>query len=141
MLVMDHPRRCPLTVPVAGLLGLLSCQLFVVAFAVGIASVFFDVAHQTYLPALVGRDRLVEANAKLQVSQSVATVSGPPLGGGLVAAVGASNAVLTTGLTFLGSWAFLRRIRSDPAPMSAEHPRLIAEIVEGLVVLRTWRCG
>lgn len=135
MLAMDLVRAgVLLTVPVAGLLGLLSLyQLFVVAFAVGIASVFFDVAHQTYLPALVGRDRLVEANAKLQVSQSVATVSGPPLGGGLVAAVGASNAVLTTGLTFLGSWAFLRRIRSaDPAPTPAEHPRLIAEIVEGL---------
>jgi hypothetical protein len=35
-------------------------QLYVVGFLVGILTVFFDVAYQSYLPALVEREQLVE---------------------------------------------------------------------------------
>ena len=135
MLAMDLTRAALLvTVPIAGLLHWLTLyQLIVVALAVGVGSVFFDIAHQSYLPGFVGRERLVEANAKLQVSQSVATVTGPGIGGGLVGLIGASSTVLVTALTFLGSAGFLRRIRAtDPAPEPVEHPRLVTEIAEGL---------
>lgn len=135
MLAMDLVRAAVLlSVPVAGLAGVLSLpQLVVVALCVGVASVFFDVSQQSYLPTLVGRDRLLDANAKLQLSQSVTTVGGPALGGALVGAVGASNAVLATGLSFLGSAAFLRRIRAAEAmPAGSSHPRLVSEIAEGV---------
>ena len=34
-------------------------------------TVFFDLAHQSYTPGLIGRDRLTEANAKLELSDSM----------------------------------------------------------------------
>ena len=135
MIRMDLLRAALLlTLPVAGLLGMLSLgQLLVVAFVVGVTSVFFDIAQLSYLPPLVGRSRLVEANSALQLSQSVATVSGPALGGGLVAAVGAGNALVATGAAFLGSAAWLRRVHAeDPDPAPPRRRRLFAEIGEGL---------
>src|SRR5690348_13605421 len=46
-------------------------QLYVVALVTGVSTVFFDVAYQSYLPALVDREALVEGNSKLQASESV----------------------------------------------------------------------
>jgi MFS family permease len=105
----------------------------VVALAVGVCTVFFDIAYQSYLPALVSREHLVDGNGALQASQSVANVSGPALGGGLVQLVGAANAVLTTGLGFLASGTLLWRIRTvEPQPERAGRRHLRSEIAEGL---------
>jgi hypothetical protein len=95
--------------------------------------VFFDVAYQSYLPSLVGRERIVEGNAKLQASQSAAAVSGPALAGLLVQAIGAATAVLSTALGFLASALFLLRIRTEePEPVRTERRGMRAEIAEGL---------
>lgn len=58
----------------AGRLGVLRAVgqtpvLLVVAFAVGTLSVFFDVAYQTSLVRLVGRDQLVRGNSALEGSR------------------------------------------------------------------------
>jgi hypothetical protein len=45
-------------------------HLYVVGFIVGICTVFFDVAYQSYLPSLVTREQLVEGNSKLEISRS-----------------------------------------------------------------------
>jgi MFS family permease len=106
-------------------------QLYVVGFVNGIATVFFDVADQSYLPTILERDELVEGNSKLQVSGSSAQILGQPLGGGIVAVVHAPVAVLFDALSFLGSAALILSIRerlranggravaSDPAPALA----------------------
>jgi hypothetical protein len=60
---------------VAGLLTL--AQLLVVALLVGVATVFFDVGYQSYLPSLVGRVLLVEGNSKLESTRALAQVGGP----------------------------------------------------------------
>ena len=52
--------------------GLTIWQLYVVGFVVGICTVFFDVAYQSYIPALVGREDVVEANSKLEISRAAA---------------------------------------------------------------------
>ena len=71
-----------ISIPVAYAAGVLSMpQLYVVGFINGIATVFFDVAYQSYLPALVERDQLVEGNSKLEVSRSAAAILGPGRGG------------------------------------------------------------
>ena len=128
---VDRLRRRPLmlradlgrflllaAIPAAWWLHVLTvAQLIVVALLVGLLTVFFDVAYQSYLPSLVGREHIVEGNAKLQVSQSAAQVSGPALAGLLVQAVGAATSVLSTSLGFLASASFLLRIRStSPSP-------------------------
>jgi MFS family permease len=135
MLTADLVRAVlMLSVPLAWWAGALSLiQLLVVALLTGVCTVFFDVAYQSYLPALVGRDQLVEGNSKLQASQSVAQISGPALAGGLAQIAGAANAVLVTGLGYLGSALFLLRIRvPEPEPERTGERRLAAEIAEGL---------
>ncbi|MFI9386914.1 MFS transporter [Kutzneria sp. NPDC052558] len=123
-----------LTIPVAWWLHVLTVgQLIVVALLVGLLTVFFDVAYQSYLPSLVGREHIVEGNAKLQVSQSAAQVSGPALSGLLVQAVGAATSVLATAFGFLASALFLLRIRTaEPEPVRGERRGMRAEIAEGL---------
>src|SRR3954470_20397637 len=72
------------SVPLAWALGALTLvHLFVVTFAVGALSVFFDVAALSVLPALVNRRDLAPANGSLEAARAVAQTSGPALGGGL----------------------------------------------------------
>src|SRR5918996_4101941 len=77
----DIGRALLLTsIPVAFLGGWLTIwQLYVVAFSVGCLEVFFDVAYQSYLPAVVDRDRLVEGNAQLELSTSASQFVGPSI--------------------------------------------------------------
>jgi len=67
MIASDLGRVLALgSIPVAYAVGALTlAQHFVVTLVSGILTVFFDVAYQSYLPALVGREHLVEGNAKL----------------------------------------------------------------------------
>ena len=102
------------SVPIAYAVGGLTlAQLFVVTLASGILTVFFDVAYQSYLPALVGREHLVEGNAKLTGSAQVAAVAGPSLAGGLVQAIGSSAAVAVDSASFLVSAAAVGGIRAQ----------------------------
>ncbi|MBK1788333.1 MFS transporter [Prauserella sp. ASG 168] len=123
-----------LTVPLAWWAGVLTLpHLIVVALLVSVCTLFFDVAYQSYLPFLVGREKLVEGNAKLQVSQSVAQVTGPGLAGVLAQVLGAANAVTAVGLSYFASAANLRRIRAvEPEPEPKRDRRLLPEIGEGL---------
>src|SRR5712691_11894142 len=66
------------TIPLAYVFGVLTIwQLLAVQFVVGIFTVFFDVAYQSYLPSLVERKHLIEGNAKLQLTVSVSGAAGP----------------------------------------------------------------
>ncbi len=99
------------TIPVAWALGALTIwQLYLVSFVAGIATVFFDVAYQSYLPSLVERQALVEGNAKLQASEASAQVVGPGLGGALISLVGAPFAVVADAVSYLASALFVLRI-------------------------------
>ena len=53
----------------------------------------FTVAYSSYLPSLVGRDQLIDANGKLRTSQSFAELAGPSLGALLVGLLGAALAM------------------------------------------------
>ena len=122
-----------LTLPAAWLLESLTFPLvLVVAAVVGVATVFFDVAYQSYLPSLVPSERISEGNAKLQVSQSVAQIAGPGVGGVLVRALGAPLVVLLDALSYFASVLFLLRIRHREGPIRRSGRRLHSEIGEGL---------
>ncbi len=122
------------SIPVAYGLGALTlAQLYVVTFIQGVATVFFDVAYLSLTPSLVGREHLVEANAKLQGSQSAAEVSGPAAAGFLIGALTAPVAFLADAASFAVSVLSLLIIRDrEPAPEHAEHRRLRTEMAEGL---------
>jgi MFS family permease len=123
-----------LSVPVAAWLDVLTLvQLYAVALGAGIATVFFEIASQSYLPALIGRDRLVDANGKLETSRSAAQVVGPSVGGWLVALLTAPVAVIANAIGFLGSALLLSRIRAqEPVPSTADRPSLVQGIRAGL---------
>jgi hypothetical protein len=111
-----------LTIPLAYLTGVLTlAQLILVGFAVGVLTVFFDVAYQAYLPSLIGREDLVEGNSKLEFSRSAAGLLGPGLGGLLVDLFRAPVAMLVDAASFLASALFLASINdraAAAAPMS-----------------------
>jgi MFS family permease len=144
---VDRMRRRPLmigadvgraallaSIPVAWWFGVLTLtQLILVGLAVGVLTVFFDVAYQSYLPALVARDRLIEGNTKLQASQSVARVSGPAIAGWLTQLIGAAYALGVDALSYAWSALWLWRIRTVEAPVTRpRRPNLRTEIGEGL---------
>ncbi|MER6202485.1 MFS transporter [Streptomyces sp. NPDC001586] len=122
------------SVPLAGVAGILTmAQLYVVALVVGVATVFFDVAHQSYLPRLLPREHLVQGNGALETVRSSAQVTGPGLGGGLVQLVGAHLAILVDAIGYAVSALFLlaiRRPESKPEPVPGASLR--KEVGEGL---------
>jgi MFS family permease len=119
-------------------------QLLVLQFVIGIFTVFFDVAYQSYLPALVEREDLIDGNSKLQLTVSVAQVAGPSASGGLIAAITAPYAILLDALSFVISAIFMLRIgKPEPLPerdAAAPKPKMWPEVKEGLhwVVGHPW---
>ncbi|WP_079149339.1 MFS transporter [Streptomyces agglomeratus] len=144
---VDRMRKLPLmiradvvravamaSVPAAGVAGVLTMvQLYVVALVTGVATVFFDVAHQSFLPQLLPRDQLVKGNGALETVRSSAQVTGPGLGGGLVQLLGAHLAVVADAIGYVLSALFLWRIkRPEPRPEAVPGASLRADIAEGL---------
>ena len=119
-------------------------HLLVLQFVIGVFTVFFDVAYQSYLPALVERDQLVDGNSKLQVTVSVAQIGGPSASGGLIAALTAPYAILADALSFVISTIFLVRMghRENVVQHTTEAPRskMWPDVKEGIrwVVGHPW---
>jgi MFS family permease len=129
------------SVAVAAAFGVLTmAQLFGVALLLGLATVFFDVAYQSYVPVLVGRDQLHDGNGKLAASQSFAQVVGPGLGGALYGLLRAGAMTADAG-SFAVSAASLLAIRTPEAkperPAEGERPGIRSEIFAGLRFVAT----
>jgi MFS family permease len=135
MILADLGRAALLgTLPLAWWLGFLTlAQLMVVATAVGVLSVFFDVSYQSYLPLLVHRDQVVDGNGKLQASQSVSLAAGPAIGGLLLTRVGAALVIGINAVGYLVSALMVFRIRHREPPHEIVQGRtLTGDIREGL---------
>jgi predicted MFS family arabinose efflux permease len=121
------------SIPVAAAAGSLRIeQLYVVGFATGLLTVFFDVAYQSYLPALVDRRQLVEANSKLEISRSGAQIAGPGLAGLLVGWLTAPYAIVVDAVSFLWSGLLALRIRTTETVEAGGDRNLRRELWEGL---------
>lgn len=136
MIVADLARAALLlTIPLAALLGVLSLPLVaLVAFLTGALTVFFEVADNSYLPTVVSRDHLVEGNSKLGISDSLAEIGGPAIGGVLVQLITAPMAILVDAASFVASAALLGLIRREESPPAPRHgaPSMRTEVAEGL---------
>ncbi|TDV40085.1 MFS transporter [Actinophytocola oryzae] len=123
-----------LTVPAAALFGALTLwHLYLVMFLVGVQTVFFEVAHQTYLPRLLPPDELVPANAKLAGNASVAALAGASLGGFLVQLLTAPFVFAVDAVSFLWSALWVRAIRHREPPVTRAPDRHLGrEIAEGV---------
>ncbi|MFI9650758.1 MFS transporter [Streptomyces sp. NPDC052040] len=123
------------SVPLAAALGAVTmAQLYVVAVAAGVCTVFFDVAYQSYVPSLVRAELRMDANGKLGTTQAFAQLGGPGLGGGLVAAFGAAGAMTADAISYAVSVVSILgiRTREEPPPARREGETLRSRIAEGL---------
>ncbi len=128
------------SIPVAFALGGLTIwQLYVVGFLVGTLTVLFDISYQAYVPSLVDRDQLVEANSKLEISRTVAQAAGPAIAGVIIQVLRAPLAILLDAVSFAWSGIFVLLIRrEEPTPdrHTDEHGRprgsMRSEVAAGL---------
>jgi predicted MFS family arabinose efflux permease len=122
------------SLPIAAWLGALTIgQVVIVALAAGSCNVFFSTAYRAYLPSLVTTADLIEGNAKLQGSMSVANICGRGAAGIAAQAVGDAAALLFNAASFLVSAACLLLIRTGTPPHEpVQRDSVRAEISAGI---------
>jgi MFS family permease len=121
-------------VPLASATGLLSIGLlYAVTALVGALSMTFDVGALSFVPFLVEREHLAEANSKIQISTAVAGISGPGLAGLLVGLITAPFTLSVDAVSYLFSAAGLISIRKpEPAPeVPAQRVSVRSSMAEG----------
>lgn len=126
------------SIPLAAVLGRLSLgQIYIVTALAGLLTIFFDLAYRAYLPALVEREHILEGNARLSLSDSIAELIGPGLAGVLVQVLTAPIAMLFDALSYLVSVVSVALIRKPepPAPPPEQRESLLAELKEGLLAV------
>lgn len=108
--------------------------LLLIAFAVGVASVLFDVSWMPFVPTLVKDPRHhVEANAKMGISQSVSDVAGPGIAGVLIAVLSAPVVLIVDAFSYLASvWSLLLIRTREPRPAPSAKRHLLRELRDGL---------
>lgn len=127
-----------LVIPAAYLANLLSMPLLlVVLFLVGLLTLIYDVAHQSYLPEIINGPQLAAANGRLMALDSATGVAGPALAGVLIGRFGGPIAMLVDGASFLLSAGMVQRVRHKERPRAIEavagtSTSLRAEMREGL---------
>ncbi len=125
------------TIAVLGFVGLLGLDhLYAIAFLIGVLTVFFDVAYQAYLPALVDRAQLVDANSKLEATNSLAGILGSAVAGAVIQLFRAPIAMVIDAISFSVSAGTLGAIRKrEPTPEVREQRSIFREVAEGLSVV------
>jgi MFS family permease len=115
MIVADLVRAALLLiVPVLAIAGVLELwHLYMIAFAAGTLTVFFDVSNSSLFASVVRREDYIAANSLVNGSRAMAFVAGPSVGGLLVQLITAPFALVADALSYLGSALLLSRIRPD----------------------------
>jgi MFS family permease len=126
-----------LAIPIAAWCGVLNmATLYVVGFVLGLFTVTGWPAYQVFMTERVGRENLVEANAKIGVADSAAQLIGPGIAGAMIQWLTAPIAILLDALSFFLSAWMLRGIPPKETDIPKELPRSVrAEILEGLAVV------
>ena len=135
--LVDRSRKRPLmlaanlgrmvtlgSIPAAAAFGVLAMtQLYIAALAVGLLSVPFGIAYQSYLPELVDRRAVVEGSSKMQASSSAAVIVGPSIAGALIGVVTAPGAILVDSASYLVSPIMIHSIPAEAESRPAPAPR------------------
>ncbi len=128
-----------LAIPLAAMRDVLSLPLlYAVATVTGICTVLFNIADHVFITDLVSRKRLLDANGKREAVDAMAEISGPALGGALVALWTAPIAIAADALTFVASALLISGIRKSEtirAPVAA--PSFVEDVRTGVGVV--WR--
>lgn len=127
------------SIPIAFAFGVLTFwQLLIVSGLAAVLTTFFDSADNAYLPTIVEREQLVEANGALAASGSAAEFTAFGISGFLVQILTAPIAIAVDAVSYLVSAILLATIRREEAPPPAREDRepVLAEIRDGLRIVR-----
>jgi MFS family permease len=127
------------SIPVAYVLGALTFwHLLLVSGLAAVLTSFFDAADTAYLPTIVERERLLEANSTIAASVSAAEFVGFGLSGFLVQVLSAPIAILIDAVTYIASALLLATIRvpEPPPPAVEDRESVLTEIRVGLRLVR-----
>lgn len=125
LIAADYGRAALLvSIPIAAISGMLRIEyLYVVALCMGALNILFDVAHQSLLPGLVGREKIIEGNSKLALSRTTAEIGGPGFAGALVQILTPPLALIADALSYLASALLLGKLRgAEPTPATDVAP-------------------
>lgn len=123
------------SIPIAFAFGALTFwHLLLVSGLAAVLTSFFDSADNAYLPTIVERERLVDANSALAASGSAVEFVGFGLSGFLVQVLTAPIAIAIDAVTFLVSAVLLATIRTPepPPPPVEDREPVVSEIRDGL---------
>ena len=127
------------SIPIAFAFGSLTfIQLLAVSLLASILTTFFDSADNAYLPTIVEREQLVDANGALAASGSAAEFMAFGISGFLVQLLTAPFAIALDAISFLVSALLLGSIRREepPPPPHADREPVLSEIRDGLRLVR-----
>ena len=116
--------------------------IYIIVFAVFTFSRFYIPAKMSFIPDLVRKEDLIEANSLVATTGMIAVVVGCAIGGFLIDYGGAKSGFIFDAFTFLVSALLLLSIKILPKPRTANIPSFIQlektvwqEIKEGFVYL------
>jgi MFS family permease len=111
--------------------------ILIVVVPINALRVFSDVAFQSSIPGLVGRENLGRANSYMEAALSVPFIVGPAVAGVLVATIGAAETIAIDAASFaLSAVSLLFVRRTLRAERPGAMPRISTDIVEGLSFVR-----
>ncbi len=135
MIVADLIRMIAIgLIPLLWFAGVLNVyHLIVLGAVISIASVFFDVSYQSYIPILMPREYIGVANSRLELTSQISGVASPGIVGYLLTLIKAPVILIFDAISFLVSAISLLLIkdREVPKPKTDRRP-INQEIAEGL---------
>ena len=128
------------TVPLSALLhGLSLAQIYVVSFLGSVFALFAVLAASAYLPTLVGRGALVDANGKLATTNATVGLAEPSFAGLLVQLVTAPVAIIADACLTAGAALIFWLIRREEPARTPSKGQILPEIGEGIRVVLSHR--
>ncbi|WP_433129047.1 MFS transporter [Micromonospora sp. CA-240977] len=136
VMVVCHLVRAGLvaTVAVSAWAGWVTmAQLWTVALLTSVCTVLYETAHQSFLPSIVTKDQLIDANGKLTTTYSVSRIAGYGVGGALVSALGVARTVGVDAIAYVVNAVSLLLIRdAEQRPAVARRRDFRRELGDGL---------
>ncbi|MCF6092843.1 MFS transporter [Microaerobacter geothermalis] len=114
--------------------------IYITAFLLSILTLLFEAATDAYMPSIVAKEDITEANAKLTMVATIMRVIGPALAGFMIGIIGSIATIAFNGLTFFLSALFLSFVPNQSMKQNRENSgsqTILHNMKEGFVYLVT----
>jgi len=135
MIIADLVRMLAIgVIPILYIYGYLNIyQLMVIGIITSVATVFFDVSYQSYIPILLPKEYIGLGNSRLETTSQISGVASPGLVGALLKFFRAPLLLIFDAFSFAVSAISLMLIKDKEVPaVKADRRPITKEIAEGL---------